>query len=94
MCVFIAVNISSGVLPKIRLLGKHPVLEPTREADEVERRNKSGGRAGVRAKEVEVVDREARKRVLAAGGEITQENISSQMEIQFGQYRQQTFRWV
>jgi len=80
--------------PRIRLRGKHPVLEPTKAADDVARRNKEpAGRLHV-AKEPGVVDQEARGRLLAAGARLSEYNVLSSTELQFGQYRGQTFKWL
>jgi len=77
----------------VRLLGKYPVLEPTRQAIEVAEKNKP--RRGVaRAKDPEVVGKEARERLVASGGVLSEENINYYREIQFGNYQGQTFKWV
>jgi len=71
--------------------GKYAALEPTAAANAVARANKSRGR---RAKEPEVVEMEARGRLMAEGGRATEGNIGHFREIQFGQYLGQTFKWI
>jgi len=69
-------------------------LDPTKAADDVARRNKElAGWLHV-AKQLGVVDQEARGRLLAAGDRLSESNVLSFTELQFGQYRRQTFKWL
>ena len=40
------------------------------------------------------MDQEARGRLLAAGARLSESNVLSFTELQFGQYRRQTFKWL
>ena len=69
-------------------------MDTTKAADDVAHRNKElAGRLHV-AKEPGVVDKEARGRLLAAGARLSEYNVLSFTELQFGQYRRQTFKWL
>jgi len=68
----------------VRVHGKHSVLEPTKEANDVADQNKSHhGRLRV-AKEPDVVEKEARKRLLTAGGCLSEQGLLNFTELQFG----------
>lgn len=77
--------------PVIRKRGKHPVAEPTAEANDVAQRNVGIRR---RAKNPAVVHSEAQRRLVAEGKKVTDKNILNYTEIQFGQYYGQTFKWA
>jgi len=73
--------------PLVRLRGKYPILESTKEANDVARFDKSEQGRLRMAKEPDVVDQEARKRLLAAGRCASPQNMLNYTELQFGQYK-------
>jgi len=76
------------------LRGKHPVLEPTKEVSDVADQNKSDHGWLHVAKEPDVVEKEARRRLLTAGGCLSEQGLLNFTELQFGQHRGQTFQWL
>jgi len=86
-------DIPTSDTPTFRMRGKYLVLESTAEADAVAGRNRSS-RQSYQAKAADVVEGQAKLHLVEKGLTATPRLLLSHTELQFGQYRGQTFRWL